>query len=152
MGIEALLGSIDRARLSGTIKELTSFPTRWTLSPDISRSRDWVATEFINFGYKSQRVRQVEAQLPNGTIFQNVPCAPERRDHGFILICAHHDCTSERLSVEAPGADDNASGVAAMLEPNVGKNHNLVPDARWRAGRYVLRVRPLSWFLPSAGC
>ena len=36
-----------------------------------------------------------------------------------ILICAHFDCRMEELEdacSRAPGADDNASGVAAMLE------------------------------------
>jgi hypothetical protein len=39
-------------------------------------------------------------------------------------------------------------GQSACAMPSL----NLVPDAQWRAGRYVLRARPLSWFLPPAGC
>jgi hypothetical protein len=114
--VEALLATIERDRLAATIKELATFPTRWTLSPDISRPRDWVAKQFNDLGYPVARVRQVEARLPNGMLFHNVLCAPERLDQGFILICGHYDCTSENASVLAPGADDNASGIAAILE------------------------------------
>lgn len=32
-----------------------------------------------------------------------------------VIICGHYDCTSENPSVNAPGADDNASGTAAVL-------------------------------------
>jgi Zn-dependent M28 family amino/carboxypeptidase len=98
------------------LKELTAFPTRWSLSPDLSGSRDWIAKQFTDFGYPPQRIQKIEAKLPNGTIFHNVLCAPEQFDRGFILICGHYDCTSEKANVEAPGADDNASGIATMLE------------------------------------
>jgi hypothetical protein len=114
--IEALLARIDRARLTTTLKELTAFPTRWSLSPDLSGSRDWIAKQFTDFGYSPQRLQKIEAKLPNGTVFHNVLCTPERLDQGFILICAHYDCISEKANVEAPGADDNASGIATMLE------------------------------------
>lgn len=114
--VQALLAGIDRARLTTTLQELTAFRTRWSLSPRLAGSRDWIAKQFTDFGYPSARVQKIEAKLPNGTVFDNVLCIPERLDQGFILVCAHYDSISQKADLDAPGADDNASGVAAMLE------------------------------------
>ena len=47
---------------------------------------------------------------------RNVLCGSVDNDKSIILVCCHYDSLSERPSIEAPGADDNASGVAATLE------------------------------------
>jgi Zn-dependent M28 family amino/carboxypeptidase len=54
--------------------------------------------------------------MPGGKIVHNVLCLPARLDLGFTLIGAHYDSTSQLPAQLAPGADDNASGVAAVLE------------------------------------
>jgi hypothetical protein len=113
--IQELIGRIDRARLSDMVNTLTSFPTRWTMSPQLVAAGNWIKQQFSDFGYKASRIEQVELRLSNGTIAQNIVCAPER-DHGFVLIGAHYDCISESAATLAPGADDNASGTAAVLE------------------------------------
>src|SRR4030095_13859422 len=33
-----------------------------------------------------------------------------------LLVCAHYDSRSRKPHTDAPGADDNASGVAVMIE------------------------------------
>lgn len=114
--IEALIGKIDSARLTETLKALTAFPTRWSLSPELVNSRDWIKKQFIDFGYEASRVQLVELKLPNGTVAHSVLCAPERLDQGFILIGAHYDTISETPAVAAPGADDDGSGIAVVLE------------------------------------
>ena len=114
--IEELIAKVDRARLAGMLDKLTSIPTRSTNSPHLLMARDWIKQQFLDFGYKPSRIEQVELRLPNGTVAQNVICSPDRLDQGFILIGAHYDCISESPAVIAPGADDNASGIVAMLE------------------------------------
>jgi len=61
-------------------------------------------------------VQLVELTLPNGTVAHSVLCAPQRLYQGFILIFAHYDSISETPIVAAPGADDNGSGIAVVLE------------------------------------
>jgi leucyl aminopeptidase len=115
-GIEALIGRVDSARLVETLKTLTSFNTRWSMSPELVHVRDWIKQQFVEFGFDSSRVRLVGLKLANGTVAHSVICAPERLDQGFILIGAHYDAISENPSVAAPGADDDASGIAVVLE------------------------------------
>jgi hypothetical protein len=114
--IEALIAKIDSARLTDTLKALTSIPTRWSSSPELAKARDFIMKQFVDFGYDAGRVQLVELKLPNGTIAHNVLCSPERLDQGFILIGAHYDAISEMSAVSAPGADDDGSGIAVVLE------------------------------------
>ena len=34
----------------------------------------------------------------------------------MVIVCAHYDSTSTQATTHAPGADDNASGTAAVME------------------------------------
>ena len=114
--IEALIGKIDSTRLTDTLKALTSIPTRFSSSPELAKARDFIKKQFVDFGYDASRVQLVELKLPNGTVAHSVLCAPERLDQGFILIGAHYDAISEKPDVSAPGADDDGSGIAVVLE------------------------------------
>jgi hypothetical protein len=116
VNVDALLAKVDSARLTDTMKTLTSFPTRWSLSPGLVQARDFLRKQFLDYGYPQSRVSFVDLTLPNGMKAQNVLCAPEKLDEGFVLIGAHYDCISETANTLAPGADDNASGTAAVLE------------------------------------
>jgi hypothetical protein len=58
------------------------------------------------FSYAGHAMNNVVAELPG---------VGPNRDHIYIL-CAHYDSTSPNASSVAPGADDNASGSAAVLE------------------------------------
>jgi hypothetical protein len=114
--IEALVSQIDTSRLTASLKALTALPTRSSLSPHLTKARAWIAEQFANYGYSQQRIREVATTMPDGTVVRNVLCLPEQLDRGFTLIGAHYDSTSQQPDVSAPGADDNATGVAALLE------------------------------------
>jgi Zn-dependent M28 family amino/carboxypeptidase len=58
------------------------------------------------FSYAGHAMSNVVAELPG---------VGPNRDHIYI-VCAHYDSTSKNPSSVAPGADDNASGSAAVLE------------------------------------
>lgn len=115
-GIDSVVSKVDSARLVETLSALTSFSTRWSLSPELVHARDWLKQRFIELGYDSRRVRLVELQLPERTVAHSVICGPDRLDQGFILVGAHYDTISENPSIAAPGADDDASGIAVVLE------------------------------------
>jgi Zn-dependent M28 family amino/carboxypeptidase len=61
-------------------------------------------------------VRYQPFKLGSGGQQRNVLCGPKTSERGMILVCAHYDSVSESASQSAPGADDDASGIAALLE------------------------------------
>jgi peptidase M28-like protein len=114
--VQALLDRISRDRLVQTVRDLSAFPTRWSLSPDLGQARDWLRGQFAGLGYPANRLRLLNTKMPSGKFVQNVLLMPAKLEDGFLLVCAHYDSISEQANVQAPGADDNASGIAVMLE------------------------------------
>jgi FMN phosphatase YigB (HAD superfamily) len=116
--IEELIQKVDRNNLHENLLKLTEFKTRWSYSPTIHMVTEWLHGQFVNMGYKiDEEVRyqlfdMPQAQQPH----KNVLCGTNNTDEGFILVCGHYDSVSENSETIAPGADDNASGVAALLE------------------------------------
>ena len=115
--IQALVARVDRPRLQKSVQELVAFGTRWSLSPVIKNVTAWVRAQLVERGYKTGRdVRYQPFRLGNGAKQRNVICGPKQPTRGVIVVCAHYDSTSESPAQSAPGADDDASGVAALLE------------------------------------
>lgn len=100
------------------INTLSSFHTRHTKSPLINKTADWVKSRFCQAGYTDIFDHHYTHEQFN---LRNI--IAKKRGSGksreAILVCAHFDSRMEELEdacARAPGADDNASGVAAMLE------------------------------------
>ncbi len=117
--------------LSGTIIH-TSDGTNWSeqLSGTLFGLR-WV--DFINnhegwaVGYGGTILRTSDAgmtwenqrgNLPSTALlsWKNVVATKNAESSEQVIICGHFDCTSNDPYNRAPGADDNASGTAAVLE------------------------------------
>lgn len=116
--IAALVAQVDSTRISDSIGHLASFPTRHTLSPQNVAAAQWLRGEFQSFGYTDV----VLHDFTLGAVSRhNVICTKvgsvDATKH--LIICAHYDSRMSSLSDStsvAPGADDNGSGVAALLE------------------------------------
>lgn len=126
---------VSEERLRANVEAMVSFGTRHTLSADTSDNRGvgaarrWVAREFAAIGAGCGGC--IEVVTPSGR-FQNnrVPVETEvvnvvaiKRGSGdpnrVILISGHLDSrVSDVMNAEAdaPGANDDASGVAAVIE------------------------------------
>jgi len=114
--IMAITSSVSSDRLQSRIKSLTDFGTRWTYAPNISQVTDWIREQFRVIGYPEADIRFQEFNVPGAPTQRNVLCGPPGDHPGFVLVCAHYDALSETPSAFTPGADDNASGVAVLLE------------------------------------
>lgn len=115
--IEALTAKVNGDKLRASVLRLTQFGTRYSFSPNIDRVPSWIFDQFAALGYEADT--QVEFQpfdLPGSGPQRNVLCRHHDEEKNFILVCCHYDSLSENPLVSAPGADDNASGVAAVLE------------------------------------
>src|SRR5215468_10755852 len=131
-----LIKQIDPDRIQATITKLVSFGTRHTASSQtdpvrgIGAATKWVTDQMNSFAANSNGnmtvqqqtfVQPVSATIPVPTTITNViatiqgTATPER----FYVITGHLDSrVSDVLNFtdDAPGADDDGSGVAVVLE------------------------------------
>ena len=136
--ISNIVREIDARNIEATIRKLVSFGTRNTLSEQndpkrgIGAARDWLYAEFQKAAESSQGRMTVEkqtyeqqkaARVPQPTILTNIVATlkgsqPESADRIYV-VSGHYDsmCNSPTdAKCDAPGANDDASGTAAVLE------------------------------------
>lgn len=140
--VQSIVREIDARNIEQTIRKLVSFGTRNTLSVQnnpsrgIGAARDWLYQEFQRIAAGTGGRMTVEKQsyeepanpppkgrVPVATILTNVvatlrgtqPASQAR----LYVVSGHYDsmCTSPvNADCDAPGANDDASGTAAVLE------------------------------------
>ena len=136
--IARVVREISARNIENTIRKLVSFGTRNTLSVQndpsrgVGAARDWLFSEFSKAAEQSGGRMTVEkqtfeqqkaARVPSPTMITNVVATlrgtqPESVARTYI-VSGHYDsmCTSPTDAVcDAPGANDDASGTAAVLE------------------------------------
>ena len=136
--INSIVRQIDAKNIERTIRQLVAFGTRNTLSEQndpkrgIGAARDWLYAEFLKAAETSNGRMTVEKQsyeqqkaqrVPQPTIITNVVATlkgsqPEATDRIYV-VSGHYDsmCNSPTdAKCDAPGANDDASGTAAVLE------------------------------------
>jgi Peptidase family M28 len=135
-GLRAMLREVDPGRIQATVLRLTQFGTRHTASSQIDPVRGigaataWVfqqmqaiaATSSGRMTVQQQTfVQPVSSTIPVPTTITNViatlqgTASPER----FYVVTGHLDSRVTdvlNFTDDAPGADDDASGVAVVLE------------------------------------
>jgi len=128
--IQALLDSISQQQLVGYVQMLESFGTRSTFSVTdrtdfgLGATRLWLYNEFLRVGNGRLQVEfdSFPLTLDGLTTDQQNVIATLRGNGtapGAVLVTAHYDSRTNNPNdgtSRAPGADDNGSGVAAMLE------------------------------------
>jgi hypothetical protein len=114
--LQALVATVSATRLQSAIEGLVALQTRWSLASNFSLATQWIQRAFVDAGFQQEAINRQNFVMPDGRTLSNVVCLPEHPEAGYALICAHYDSVSEMPSSTAPGADDNASGIAVMLE------------------------------------
>ena len=111
---ESMAESVDIEAMMSTIKTLENFKTRYTYGTEFVDSAKWCRKQFEDLGYKAELVEYSDS----GRKQFNVVAVSENADENtpFFVIGAHLDSTSENARVLAPGADDNGSGCAGVIE------------------------------------
>ncbi len=139
--VARMLAEIDARNIERTIRKLVSFGTRNTMSEQdnpargIGAARDWLYSEFQNMRAQSGGRLSVELQSYVQEVSEKVPritrptritnvvatlrgTQAESADRLYV-VSGHYDsmCSdSKNYDCDAPGANDDASGVAAMVE------------------------------------
>ncbi len=115
--IAAAAAAVDAEQMRADITALTQFATRWSHSSAINQVSQHIHDRFVKLGYcGAGEVRFQSFTLPGSSFQRNILCGPAQFTRPLLLICAHYDSTSENPRTTAPGADDNASGISALLE------------------------------------
>jgi hypothetical protein len=126
----------SRARVEADVRRLVSFGTRHTLSETedpargIGAARSWLAEELerISREHHGGRLRvslerfalPPSRRAPEGVELANVAAVlPGRDGERLVVVCGHYDSICGDVmdfSSDAPGANDDASGTAVVLE------------------------------------
>ncbi|KAF8063190.1 hypothetical protein FPV67DRAFT_232237 [Lyophyllum atratum] len=131
-----MLAQIDPKRIQAIIAKLVSFGTRSTLSTQtdptrgIGAARDWIAAEMRTYAAQSNGrmtvtvpsyVQAPSSRIPNETVISNVVATLKgaKDPNRTYVVSGHYDSrVSDVLNFvdDAPGANDDASGVAVSME------------------------------------
>jgi hypothetical protein len=113
--IPGLVAQVSAARLRSDILALQNFKTRYASTPQCEAAGEFILERFRQMGLAAESDPfRFESYYQSRNIVAVIPgkVAPER----MVLACAHYDSTSNNPLVSAPGADDNGSGTAGVLE------------------------------------
>lgn len=90
---------------------LETLMTRWSRSPQIEKAAQYLVEFYQRIGLPVEMQRFGDDDWPN--VIATLPGATQ--PDKVIILCAHFDDMSEQPLTWAPGADDNASGTAAVM-------------------------------------
>jgi Zn-dependent M28 family amino/carboxypeptidase len=135
--IKSIADSISRSDFSATLVELASHPTRHSMTSHFQDAARKARDRLQSFGYQ---VSFQDVSIPGGTTLNIVA---DKRGLGgeprsVVLVSAHLDSVNhpdpsqpEDPAAPAPGADDNGSGSAGLLEiARVLKDQSIAQDLR----------------------
>jgi hypothetical protein len=113
--IQTIINQVSRANLRAYVQSLQDFETRYTTTAGCDAAGQFILNYFLSLGLEAgfepftfgagTSTRNVVAEMRGETDPEEV-----------VIIGAHYDSISGEPEVQAPGADDNASGVAAVME------------------------------------
>jgi hypothetical protein len=109
------ISPVSRDNVTGHVKALAALESRHITQPGNKKAEEYILRELQKYGYAP---RADAFQARNMTL-HNVIADGSDKQTPVILLSAHFDsCVGGRDSQpsQAPGADDNASGVAVLLE------------------------------------
>ena len=134
--IRNTVDKVSRENLESTVRKLAGYGSRQASSSVTVDVQEYLFSRFSQYCRPGQSRPQYQpfrlparTQTPDSTEQRNVFFGPDldtlvSDGRGIMLICAHYDSTGMYVCSEgeancaflAPGANDNASGVAALLE------------------------------------
>ena len=127
--LREIVAPVSGAQMKRTIEKLVSFGTRHTLSSQTSRKRgigaalDWTKGQFESFGLPTERPCDTVAgrRVPSPTRVCDMIAIQEgtERPDDVVIIQGHIDSRVTdvmNFTSDAPGANDDGSGTAAMVE------------------------------------
>lgn len=113
--VEQMVQAVSKGRVTSDVQTLQDFGTRFTYTDNNRQAQRWLyryfrddlkmEVEYLEFYVGGVRRKNVIARIPG-----------LRRPDEIVAISGHFDSTSEDPYNNAPGADDDASAIAGVLE------------------------------------
>jgi len=112
--VDAIVSLVSTSNLTATVQALQDFQTRHTNTSGCRMAGDYLLGAFTALGLENVGF-EVFGALPGSRNVVGQKTGATFPDD-ILIICAHYDSTSSSAATLAPGADDNASGTAAVVE------------------------------------
>ena len=112
--IDALQAQVSEVSYREYLQTLEDFGTRFTYSDYCDTAAQYLYDELESMGFGVEFHHYPIAHYEKLNVIATLP--GEIYPDEVVYVTAHYDCVSEDPFHFAPGADDNASGVAALLE------------------------------------
>ncbi|MFN0255941.1 M20/M25/M40 family metallo-hydrolase [Pedobacter ureilyticus] len=136
--IVSMLAEVSATNLETLVRKMVSFHTRHTLSDTVSKTkgigaaRSWIKSEFEKYAAESGGRLQVSydtftqpadgRRIKEAVVLKNVMAilpGTDPNDKRMLMVSGHYDSrVTDVMNIKdfAPGANDDASGVAAVME------------------------------------
>jgi len=119
--IKSLLREVSSDNIRSNLITISSYHTRHTKSKYINEVAEWLKNQFKIMGYQDVSFHTYRENIDGDDYdLKNIVCKKEGiNNECVIIVCAHYDSRVKKLrdsTSRAPGANDNASGVSAILE------------------------------------
>ena len=124
--IKEVVDEIKKDSVESIIRHLENFGSRFLNNPNRLQLANWIKNKFISYGYDDVTIDTVECNFSFGNIGRikqyNViaKLTGTSRPNDYYITCGHYDSFTFEMETNplgaGPGADDNASGTAAVLE------------------------------------
>ena len=107
------MDAIDPVRWYGDVGTLTNW-NRHISSVDVVSARDWIRDQFDRLNPTTTTLQKFN--LAGRDAWNVIATFDAGAGSDIYIVGGHYDSLSERVSQSAPGAEDNASGAAGVLE------------------------------------
>lgn len=113
--ISQIIDSVSADSLQYFVQSLEGFVTRYASTANCEAAGTFIYNYFLSLGLTvSYQPFTFKTTYNSRNIIAEIRGNTHPDD--LVIICGHYDSTSKSPTILAPGADDNASGTAAVME------------------------------------
>jgi len=133
--VQELVNKVNRTSLEKDLTKLVSFDSRHSTSTGFAEAAAWARQQLKTMGFQTRQQTVNVNGVNSRNIIADKPgqnSSPATRK--VVIVCAHLDSVnlSGGPSAKAPGADDNGSGSAGLLEiARAFREHRASDDLRF---------------------
>lgn len=109
-GVQAMVDAVEIPEMHSTVQYLQDLRTRRSDAPGARQAQEYLVQRFMDFGFGEVETHSFNNWSDNVIAIKPGLVHPER----IVVLGGHYDSISR--SGTAPGADDNGSGTAGVLE------------------------------------